>query len=177
MLPPLFFAAYNGIRSNNLGDTITLGFLSICIFGGIASLWNTRKSWIELETAIRVSTDVVRRKKLSNIRNMTRSKIVASLLPAGTGLMGLTYAYCTDTQASWFWLLAFGIFNDYATYWNSSLVSFNTRSGKQVCKWPNVWRRKTTDLTWIGCNSQKRYDASPGPSVGDSKTNVDSDER
>jgi hypothetical protein len=107
MLAPLCLAAYNGIRNNNLSSATTLGFLSICIFGGIASLWNTRKSWVEIEAAVHESTNIVRHKKLSNVKEMTKSMILASLVSTGTGLIGLIYVYCTDTQPSWFWFLAF----------------------------------------------------------------------
>lgn len=107
MLAPLILATYNGFRNNNLGFTITAGFLSICIFGGLASLWNTRKSWIEINSAVSESTDPTRRSKIFDIRKMTISIMIASFVSMGMGVAGFIYIYSTNTPFNWFWFLAF----------------------------------------------------------------------
>jgi formate-dependent nitrite reductase membrane component NrfD len=106
-LLPIFLAAYSGIRTNNLTNAITLAFLSICLFGGLLSLWNARKSWVEIEVAIKGSTDTVRLKKLENIKSMAKIIILASLLSTITGLVGLIFVFSVEKQPSWFWFLAF----------------------------------------------------------------------
>lgn len=106
-LLPIFLAAYNGFKSNNLTGAITLAFLSICFFGGVLSLWNARKSWLEIETAKRASANFIRLEKVSNIKSMIKILAFASLFSAIVGLAGLIYVSSTKAQPSWFWFFAF----------------------------------------------------------------------
>lgn len=107
LLLPVFLAAYTGFKNGNLTGAITQVFLSICFFGGLLSLWNTRKSWVEIETAKKASTNVIRLEKINNIKSMIKLAALISLLSTIIGLLGLMYVNISKSQPEWFWFLAF----------------------------------------------------------------------
>lgn len=107
MLAPIGLAIYNGMRGNNLGYAVTLSFLSICAFGGLASLWNVRKAWVEIRIALPASTNQSRIQKLSQVEEMAKAMMVVSLISMLMGVAGFVYVYSVEKPVGWFWFAAF----------------------------------------------------------------------
>lgn len=107
LLSPALVAALYGYVRGALGQSITMSFLFILLFGGLGAAWSVRCARSDIREARMTCNTGNRAIRLDDVDKVSKLTAGAAAVSVALGLCGLVFVWRTEAQPIWFWALAF----------------------------------------------------------------------